>query len=384
MAFHIAVITATRAEYGLLKPLILALQKDDYFQCDVIATGTHLLEKYGHTIDYIREDGIPIAHEVAILHDGESQEQVIANALIEFSKVYQKENYDAVVVLGDRYELYGICIPAMFRRIPIIHLHGGEKTEGAMDEKIRHSITKMSSIHFPSIEEYAKRIIQMGENPKYVHAVGALGIDNIVHLPLLSKDELSESLGVVLEDKYALVTFHPVTMESVEDMKRQVCDVFEVLVESGIQSIVTMPNSDVGGDDILEIIKKYADSYSDKIKLFSSLGQVRYLSCMKYAEIVYGNSSSGILEAASFRVPTIDIGDRQKGRVAADSVIHCKCDKESIKKALELAQSRDFRNKLANVINPYGDGNTATRIVDILKNTDWTDETIVKKEFYDL
>lgn len=385
MKKRIAIITATRAEYGLLKPLIEELLLDKIIDCKVVVTGTHLLKKYGNTVDYIRKDHIPIHHMVSIMEEGHNEQcAVIAKAMTAFSQLYQREKYDAIIVLGDRYELYGICIPAMLYRIPIIHIHGGEKTEGAVDEKIRHSITKMASIHFPSIEEYAKRIIQMGENPKFVHAVGALGIDNILKLPLMQKEVLEKDLGVNFSDNVAIVTFHPVTMDSLECAREQAREVLEALIYSPITSIITMPNSDTGGDEITEIIMEYVEQHPNKMKFVKSLGQLGYLSCLKYASLVIGNSSSGIIETASFKIPTINIGDRQKGRLAPENVIHCKCIRKEIEFAVQKGLGNSFKESIDNCKNPYGDGTAAVRIRNILNEMDWDDSSIVKKEFWDL
>lgn len=385
MKKKIAVITATRAEYGLLRPLVEELMKECEFDCKLIVTGTHLLQRYGKTVQFIKNDGIPIQYEVPIMDEEENNQcDIIAEGLKKFSWIYEKEKYDAIIVLGDRYELYGFCIPALMQRIPIIHIHGGEKTEGAVDEKIRHSITKMASIHFPSIEEYAKRIIQMGENPKYVYSVGALGIDNVLKLPLLEKEKLEQELDIDFAQNIAIVTFHPVTLDGVTDAKKQAQIVFRTLVRMNLFLVVTMPNSDMGGDDITQIILDYAKEYPDKIKFIKSLGQIRYLSCLKYASIVIGNSSSGIIETASFRIPTVDIGDRQRGRMKPQNVIHCECEERDIEASVERGLSEQFRKQISNYINPYGDGKTATRMVNILKGMNWDDTRLIKKEFYDI
>lgn len=385
MKKKLAVITATRAEYGLLYPLIKELVVDDFFDCHVIVTGTHLTEKYGNTVDYIEQDHIEISYKIDILGEGINDPvEVVAKAVKEFASLYRAEKYDAIIILGDRYELYGFSIPALLFNIPIIHIHGGEKTEGAMDEKIRHSITKMASIHFASIEEYRKRIIQMGEQPQMVHAVGALGIDNIMQMPLLGKDELEKKLQIGFAENTALVTFHPVTLDSVEECKKQVTELLDALLESSMYSIITMPNCDTGGDEILDILLKYTNTHKDRFVFVKSLGQINYLSCLKYVKLAIGNSSSGIIETASFHLPTINIGDRQKGRFAPENVIQCQCNKRAIQEAIELASNDNFRNNLKSYVNPYGDGNTAKRILNILKNLNWDSEQLIKKKFFDV
>lgn len=381
----IAVITATRAEYGLLLPLIRRLLQDDFFQCHVIATGTHLLERYGNTVTFIERDGIPIKYRVSIMDDTDiDQSKVIANALEKFSAIYNKEQYDAIVVLGDRYELFGFCIPALLQRIPIIHIHGGERTEGAVDEQIRHAITKMSTLHFPSIPAYAKRIIQMGETPDMVFPVGALGIDNILHLPSIPYDDLCKELQMNIDSRTAIVTYHPVTLEDPGEAVRQTHIVMDALLDSPFYSIVTMPNSDSGGNEVLEVILQYIEKYPDKFKFIKSLGQKRYLSCLKYAGLVLGNSSSGIIETASFGIPTINIGDRQKGRIAPDNVLHCDCDKNAILHAIDVACSDAFRKKCRKCSNPYGNGNAALKMVEIIKGIDWNNRNLIKKVFFDI
>ena len=386
MKKKIAIITATRAEYGLLRPLIVELMKTEEFDCKVIVTGTHLLDKYGYTVRFIEQDKIPIQHLVSIMNEEDNEQcEVISRALVAFSEIYKKEKYDAIVVLGDRYELFGFCIPALLQRIPIIHIHGGEKTEGAVDEKIRHAVTKMASIHFPSVNEYADRIIQMGENPEFVFPVGALGIDNALKINLLEKEVLEKELGIDFSNtNVAVVTYHPVTMDGLEDAENQIKVVLETLVKQPLFLLITMPNSDEGGDRITKVIMEYAYNYPSKIKFVKSLGQLKYLSCLKYAAIVIGNSSSGIIETASFKIPTIDIGDRQRGRLAPANVIHCECEQKAIEAAIHEGLSKDFRNSLNAYINPYGDGNAAGRMVNILKKINWKDERLLKKQFYDL
>ncbi|MCM1220811.1 MAG: UDP-N-acetylglucosamine 2-epimerase [Lachnospiraceae bacterium] len=385
MKKKIAVITATRAEYGLLYPLIKELTADSFFDCQIIVTGTHLTEKYGHTVDYIVCDHIRIAHRIDILGEGVNDPaDIVSKAIVKFTVLYRKEKYDGIIILGDRYELYGFTIPALLLNIPIIHIHGGEKTEGAVDEKIRHSITKMASIHFPSIEEYRKRIIQMGEPPQRVYAVGALGIDNITQMSLLEKSELEKKLHVNFTDPTALVTFHPVTLEAAEESKKQVTELMNALLESPLLSIITMPNSDAGGDEILDILLKYVSDHGDRFLFYKSLGQRNYLSCLKYVKLVIGNSSSGIIETASFHVPAINIGDRQKGRYAPENVIQCDCDQKSIQDAIALGLNESFRTKIQKYTNPYGDGHAAKRITKILKTMDWNREELIKKDFFDV
>lgn len=384
----IAVLSTTRAEYGLLYPLLKRLENDEEFQVDFIVSGTHLLEKYGKTIKYIEKDGINIAYQVPIYNENfVSTEmeaiQSIARGLKLFSEIFEKKRYEAVLVLGDRYELLSFCVAAMLFRIPIIHLHGGEITEGAIDDKIRHSITKMASIHFPSLVCNAKRIIQMGEDPRFVFPVGALGIDNIVNENLMSRVELKEELQLPNDKRIAAVTFHPLTSEDKKNAADETETVMSALLEADLYSVITMPNSDAGGDEIYSVILRFEKNYPGNFILHKSLGQKRYLSLLSIADIMVGNSSSGIIESASFKLPVINIGDRQKGREAPDNVIHCNCRKEELLAAINKGLSQDFRNQLESCINPYGDGNTAQRIVDILKQVDLHDISLIQKKFHD-
>lgn len=381
----IAIITSTRAEYGLLFPLIKALTMDEFFQVQVIVTGTHLLDKYGKTIQFIEDDGVKIAYQLPIMdEDAENTSAIIAKAIVAFDAVYRRENYDAIIVLGDRYELYGFCIPALMERIPIIHIHGGEKTEGAIDERIRHSITKMASVHFPSTTEYANRIIQMGENPRFVFPVGALGIDNIMHLATIPQHELEEDLLINFSEDTALVTFHPVTLNSMNEIEQEAKTVFSALSEYPMNYIVTMPNSDMGGDITRQVIEEYVNKYPSKFVYFKSLGQKRYLSVLHYVKMVIGNSSSGIIEVPCYRIPTINIGERQQGRFSPDTVIHCNCSKTEILKAIDIGMSKDFRTAIKTYKNPYGEGNTAQKICKVLKLIDLKSNHITKKQFYDI
>lgn len=385
----IAVITTTRADYGLLSPLLREMQQDSSIDMHLLVSGTHLLEHYGNTLRYITDDGMPVSHTISIydedfISDELHSAQAIAKAAEQCGKIFQEEKYDGILVLGDRYELLGFCSAAVVHRIPIIHIHGGEITEGAIDDKIRHAITKLSSIHFPSIQEYADRILQMGESRDRVFAVGALGIDNIMHLPLLEKAELLTELDIETSLPIAAVTYHPVTSHCAKAARNEIVEVLEGLLAAEVFSIVTMPNSDVGGDYIYEEIVKYEKKEPAKFIIKKSLGQNRYLSLLKSADIMVGNSSSGILESASFLLPTVNIGERQKGRMAPKNVINCPCTRKEITSAIQKGMSAEFHNSLKGYGNPYGDGNTAKKITEILKTTDFTDNTLISKGFEDV
>lgn len=381
---EIAVITATRAEYGLLKPVILALQASPAFRVSVLVTGTHLSETFGYTVREIEQDQIPIAARIPILSASDSPRgvsQTMSNALLGFSAYFEAHRPDAVMVLGDRYEILAVCCAAMNARIPILHLHGGETTQGAIDEAIRHSITKMSFLHFTSNAQHRKRVIQLGEQPDRVFDVGAPGVENALHLPLLTKEELAQSIGFPLKRSYAIVTFHPVTLENASP-EQQLSELFAAMDTFDLDYIITKSNADAGGQAINRAIDTYAKMRSN-VAAFDSLGLVRYLSAVKYSAAVIGNSSSGIIEAPSFGVPTVNIGDRQKGRMQAQSIIQCKPEKADICRAMTLALSKPFRETAAHVRNPYGDGNTSQKIVSILER-EFSKEIDLKKTFYDI
>lgn len=381
---EIAVITATRAEYGLLKPVILALQASPAFRVSVLVTGAHLSETFGYTVREIEQDQIPIAARIPILSDSDSPRgvsQTMSNALLGFSAYFEAHRPDAVMVLGDRYEILAVCCAAMNARIPILHLHGGETTQGAIDEAIRHSITKMSFLHFTSNAQHRKRVIQLGEQPDRVFDVGAPGVENALHLPLLTREALAQSIGFPLKRSYAIVTFHPVTLENASP-EQQLSELFAAMDTFDLDYIITKSNADAGGQAINRAIDAYAKMRSN-VAAFDSLGLVRYLSAVKYSAAVIGNSSSGIIEAPSFGVPTVNIGDRQKGRMQAQSIIQCEPEKADICRAMTLALSKPFREKAAHARNPYGDGNTSQKIVSILER-EFSKEIDLKKTFYDI
>lgn len=381
---EIAVVTATRAEYGLLKPVILALQASPHFAVSVLVTGTHLSKAFGYTVQEIKKDNIHITAEIPILSDSDSPRgvsQTMSNALLGFSAYFEAHRPDAVMVLGDRYEILAVCCAAMNERIPILHLHGGETTQGAIDEAIRHSITKMSALHFTSNEQHRKRVIQLGEQPSRVFNVGAPGVENVLHMPLMSKSELEQSLGFSLDKRYAVVTFHPVTLENVLP-EQQLYELFAAMDAFDLHYIVTKSNADTGGQRINRALDAFAKTRRN-VAVYDSLGMNRYLSAVKYCAAVVGNSSSGIIEAPSFGVPTVNIGDRQKGRMQADSVIQCQPTKEDISRAMALALSDSFRSRIRHVKNPYGDGNTSGKIVSILEEQ-FSKGIDLKKSFYDI
>ena len=323
---QICVLTATRAEYGLLKNLIEKLQQELEFCVNVVVTGMHLDKAFGETYREIEQDNIPIYAKIPILSEQDGAvgvSETMANAIVKFGHFFAEKKQDLLIVLGDRYETMAVCIAAMNAQIPIAHIHGGEVTEGAIDDAIRHSITKMSYLHFTSTESYRQRVIQLGEEPERVFCVGALSVENILNQKLMEKKELEESLHFSLGEKYCLVTFHPVTLENSTELE-QIGELLQAIDEmSEYHYIITKANADAGGRLINEHLEEYARVRGDRVYLTESLGRLRYLSAMKHCSMVIGNSSSGILEAPVMRVPTINIGDRQRGRIQADSVLNC-------------------------------------------------------------
>lgn len=385
MKKKISILTATRAEYGLLKPIIEKLNKEPNFDVHVVVTGAHLSPEFGLTYREIEKDGITIDQKIEMLLSSDTPAGISKSmglAMISFADYFEKLIPDMLIVLGDRYETLAVATVAMNQRIPIAHLHGGETTEGAIDESIRHAITKLSYLHFTSAEEYRNRVIQLGENPERVFCVGAVGIENILNEKLMSKFEIAESISFELNKPYAMVTFHPVTLEenkSEEQIKAllEVCGIYK-----NMKFIFTKANADASGRIINRKIDEFVEK-NDNAIVFTSLGMVRYLSALKYCTMVIGNSSSGLLEAPSFGIPTINIGDRQKGRLQANSVINCEPIKEDIEKAIQLALSEEFKDKAKNTINPYGDGKTSCKVVEKIKDFLINDKVNLKKKFYD-
>jgi len=380
----ICVVTGSRAEYGLLRWVMEGIRNSPELELQVIVTGMHLSPEFGLTFNEIEKDGFNIDRKVEMLLSSDTPVGIsksIGLGLIGFADTLNDLQPDLMLVLGDRYEIFAASSSAMVARIPIAHLHGGEATEGLFDEPIRHSITKMSQLHFVAAKEYQQRVVQLGEQPNKVFIVGGLGIDNINKLKLLDKTRLEESIGFKFGSKNLLVTFHPVTLEQgkVSDHMSGLLKALEIL--ENIHIIFTMPNSDTDGRVLFQMIEEFV-SNNPNSKAFTSLGQTRYLSCLNHVDGVVGNSSSGLAEAPTFKIGTINIGDRQKGRLKADSVIDCEPDEQSISNAIRKLYSMEFQQKLANVKNPYGSGGASEAIVNILKEISL--DGILKKEFYNL
>lgn len=381
----IVILTATRAEYGLLKTLIKALITDGTFNIKVVVTAAHLSPEFGMTSQEIEEDGIKIDRKIETLLSSDTPSSIskcMGLTMIGLADYFAKTKPDAFIVLGDRYETLAASCAAFNARIPIIHLYGGETTEGAVDEAYRHAISKMSFLHLTSTEEYRKRVIQLGEEPSRVFKVGAIGIENALHTKLLSAKELSESLGINLSNNYAFATFHPVTLEN-NSAEKQIKVLLNTLNNyKNMQFIFSKANADANGRIINRILDDYCSEH-DNFYVFSSLGMTRYLSAVKHAKFVIGNSSSGLVEVPSFKIPTINIGDRQKGRMMASSVICCEPTQSDIEKAITKAFSPEFRKIASKTVNPYGDGKTSMKIIKIIKEM-FSKPINLKKKFYDI
>ena len=380
----ICVVTSTRAEYGLLYWLLKEIEADSELKLQLIVTGMHLSPEFGLTYKEIEKE-FKIDKKIEILSSSHTSLDICA----EMARVYEKFapalaelKPDILVLLGDRYEIFGVAGVASIMQIPIAHIHGGETTQGAFDEAFRHSITKMSHIHFAATNEYANRIIQLGEEPTRVFNVGGPGIENIKKLNLLNKDEFEKSINFKLAKKNILITFHPATLEN-SSAREQFNELLKALDElDDTNFIFTKANSDTDGDVINKMIDEYVSENSQKAVAFASLGQLRYLSAIKFVDIVLGNSSSGLLEVPSFKKATINIGDRQKGRARASSVIDVRPVKEEILAAIKRAYSKEFEQTLKDAINPYDGGNPSKKMVKILKEIKL--DGILKKKFYDI
>lgn len=380
----ICFITGTRAEYGLLYWLMHEIEADIDFKLQIIVTGMHLSPEFGLTYKEI-EKKFKINKKIEILLSSDTSigiSKSMGLAQISFAEAFEELKPDIVVVLGDRYEIFSAVNAAMISRIPIAHLHGGESTEGLIDEPIRHSITKMSHVHFTATDDYKKRVIQLGENPSKVFNVGGMGIENIKRLKLLKKSKFEKSINFKLNKKNILVTFHPVTLEksTAKEQFQELLDAIDELEDTNI--IFTKANSDMNGRIINQMCDEYVAKNSHKSICFTSLGQLRYLSALKYVDAMVGNSSSGLIETPSFKIGTINIGDRQRGRIKAKSVIDCGTSKSEIIQAFSKLYSKEFQESLKKIKNPYGDGCASEKIIKVLKNIDLTG--MLKKTFYDI
>jgi GDP/UDP-N,N'-diacetylbacillosamine 2-epimerase (hydrolysing) len=385
MSRKICVVTGTRAEFGLLRWLMQEIQHESELELQVLATGMHLSPEFGLTYREIEQAGFVINAKVEMLISADTATAVTKSmglGMISYADAYERLAPDLIVVLGDRFEIFAATAAAMIAGIPLAHLHGGETTEGAFDEAIRHSITKMSHLHFVAAEDYRRRVIQLGEQPERVFMVGGLGVDAIKRIKLLDRETLEDSLGFKFGRRNLLITFHPVTLEGENNSCQQMTELLTALAElDDTHLLFTMPNADTGGRELTAMVKRFAASRQN-VLVYTSLGQLRYLSCMKYVDAVVGNSSSGLAEAPSMGIATINIGDRQKGRLSASSVINCEPAQKSISEALSTAFDPSFRSKLMCTNNPYGSGGASESIVKIIKDHDL--KNLLKKSFFNL
>ena len=399
----ICVVTGSRAEYDLLYPLIDEIDRTDSIELDIIVTGSHLSNEFGSTYKRIEEDGFIISRKVEVLVSSSSQLAIsldgdinkyirvykdvnvsksIGIGIIGFSEAYSDLKPDLIVLLGDRFEIFAAASAATVQKIPIAHIHGGEVTKGSFDESFRHSITKMSHLHFTSIEEYRNRVIQLGEDPDSVFSFGAIGLDNIQENLLLSRTAFEKCIGLKLNKKNLLISFHEATLEkeSTTIQFQNLLDALDNLKDTHF--IFTKSNADPAGKMINKLIEKYVSSNSHKAIMFTSMGRSLFLSAMKNVNGVVGNSSSGLIEAPSIGVGTINIGNRQGGRTSASSVIHCEPNVKGITKAFSVLYSHSYQKKLSEVINPYQGKNVAKKILKVIKSVDL--EGILLKKFYDI
>lgn len=385
---RICILTATRAEYGLLKPIIQKFISNNEFEIRVVVTGMHLSPEFGLTYREIEEDGILIDRKIEMLLSSDTPVAISKSmglAMIGFADYFEEISPDLLILLGDRYETLAVASVAMNARIPIAHLYGGDITEGAIDDAVRHAITKMSYIHFVATENHEKRVIQMGEEPKRVFCVGAMSVENAKRVQLLSKQELERQIDFAWGDnRLAVVTFHPVTLEqnTAEEQCRNLLEALDKIQHLNI--IFTKANSDANGRIINQMLEDYVSSHKEKSCIFASLGQLRYLSAVSMADVVVGNSSSGLSEVPSFHVPTVNVGDRQKGRESGETVIHCDTNMRSIIDAVNKALSGRFRDEIKGAINPYEKVGTSDAIVDRITLFMRQNNIDLKKKFYNL
>ena len=386
----VCVFTGTRGEFGLLRWVMQGIQDSPDLILQIVATGMHLSPEFGMTIQEIRDDGFQPDETVEILLSGDTSTAVCKSmglGLISYGEAIQRLQPDMILVLGDRFETFCMAAAAHVCRVPVAHIHGGETTQGAIDEAFRHSITKMSHLHFTSTEKYRQRVIQLGEHPDRVFNVGAIGIENIRRFSLLSKQELERDIGFVLGNRYLLVTFHPVSLEhsTAEDQFKKILKALDQVTSDSnelMKIVFTKANADTDGRIINRLIDDYVFEHSDKAIAFTSMGALKYLSAMKHASAVVGNSSSGIIEAPTFKVPTVDIGNRQRGRVKAPSTINCEPEVNTILNGIETVLSPAFIESLSNMPNPYERANTCSTIVGSLEKISL--EGLINKTFYDI
>ena len=380
----VCLITGSRAEYGMLKQLIFLIKKEKTINIKIVVTGAHLSKKYGKTIKEIKSDGIKVSKRVNLNIKSRTSEDIIKSinkGMLGFVKVFKNLSPEIIIVLGDRYEIFSAVVAACFCKIPIAHIHGGETTHGAIDEALRHTITKMSHFHFVANSNYKKRVIQLGENPNKVFVVGGLGVDSIKKTKLLTKHQLEKKIGLKFKKKNLIVNFHPETLNNLS-IKIEFSKLLNVLKKQKDTNLIfTMPNSDQGSELISKMIKNFVKKNNNTF-FFSSLGSLNFYSCLQYVDGMIGNSSSGLLEMPTFKKGTINIGKRQDGRLKAKSVINSKLSKQDILKSINILYSKSFQNKLRTTTNPYGNGGASLKILNILKKIKL--KNILIKKFYDI
>lgn len=384
MSRRICVITGTRAEYGLFRLLMQGVRDDPRLKLQIVATGMHLSSEFGLTYQDIEADGFIIDRKVDMLLSSDSGVGIgksVGLGVIGFADVIAELRPDLIVVLGDRFEILAAVTAALFARVPVLHLHGGEVTEGGLDDSIRHAITKMSHVHCVATEEYRQRVVQLGENPGRVHCVGGLGVDAIMQTRLIGRTELEAALDFKFMKRNLLVTFHPATLSG-ESSASQMMELLAALDRTNDFGLVfTLPNADTGGRELIKILQAFVETHPNA-RAYPSLGQLRYLSCMAQCDAVVGNSSSGLLEAPTLKKGAVNIGDRQQGRLQAGNVINCRAQRDEISAALQKLYSPAFQSSLSDVVNPYGDGGASSRILEIIRTLEL--DACPQKCFYDL
>lgn len=384
MSRKICVVTGTRAEYGLLRWVMEGIRSSDGLALQVIATGMHLSPAFGLTYREIEADGFHIDRKVEMLLGSDTPVGIsksVGLGVVGMADALESLQPDLLLVLGDRFEILSAAVAATMQRIPIAHLHGGESTEGLIDEAIRHSVTKMAHLHFVATDEYGRRVRQLGEASDRVFIVGGLGVDSMLRTPLLDREQLEAALDFALGPRNLIVTFHPVTLEQ-GTSRHQMLELLAALAElNDTRIIFTMPNADTDGGVLFNLIQEFTARHTNA-KAFTSLGQVRYLSCLRHVDGMVGNSSSGLTEMPSFRKGTVNIGDRQRGRAKASSVIDCLPTREAIATAIDTMYLPEFQQRLAAVDNPYGRGGASAQIVDVLRTTSF--DGLLKKTFVDI
>ncbi len=391
MKYKVCVVTASRAEYGILSHLIKNLNSDREIDLHLIVTGTHLSVNHGYTVKEIQKDNLEIFAEIdmELGSIGNSESEIcrsMALLLQKFSEYLQENRPDIICILGDRYELLSIANAATIHRVPVAHIHGGEVSHGAIDDLVRHAITKLSTLHFAATEEYRKRIIQLGEYPDFVFNVGALSLDNLKYLQLASKNELEIVVGRKFKKKNFIVTYHPCTNKQFQEKecKELLCAIRKYLDKHDCCLFVfTYSNADCGGDFINKLISDFVSDNSNNAVLIGSLGYLNYLSMLQFVDAVIGNSSSGIIEVPSFKITTINVGERQDGRIKADSVLDTRSDASDILTAFNMLDLEEWKNKVKGTVNPYNSGQNAAEMI-ILQIKKYLQKTYNQKKFYDL